>query len=533
MSRENKIISFKVETKDVATNEAGQELGHIVCYGAVFNNKDEANDIIVPQAFKRTIRSAKDRASAREKKYIFPMLWNHSTEDIIGGWHTVTEDEYGLKCEGDINLATQRGKEYWSLAKGGFSDQFSIIYDVPQGGAKYDKSGTRELTEIRLFSIDPVTFACNDQTELVSVKSLDNLESKAICGNTSGEIGPRDESWDASKAEKQIWADAYDGDSGEIDKAKAKKYFMVCDGDGTEKGDYGYPFWYMEPEPHICVGAVKAIAGAVQGSRGATAPDGLKSKVETLYSRINKKYQDSPTLTPPWKDDEKSMNKRPKEMKTFAQHYAEEQCEDLLEDWQDVYVCALTQAIIDAFRVGDKPKEDIQEALNAFGEAVQKWADMGIEYGLSDFIATNINDEYSEPYHTIMYGSESRPNYGWMSRQTPMQRKAGRAISAANGDKLQSHIDSLHATADEHEKAMKSHIKAVHTVADNLASIIQGSKPNDDDPGTSDTGQQDGKKSASYHSRTRTPVEPPFSDTVPDEDIAAALASIKALRTQA
>jgi HK97 family phage prohead protease len=265
MSRENKTFQVKIETKGVSTNDVGQEFGHLECYAAVFNVIDQGNDQILPGAFKRTIQNAKNRAASRQKKYLIPILWQHNPDEVIGGWHTLSEDSYGLKCIGDINLATQRGREYWELAKADMSDSFSIVYDVPSGGSSYNKSGVRELSELRLFSCDPVTFPMCEETMLVNVKSM---QTKTIVGNTSGPIGPRDEAWDGSKAEGQIWDAAYDEDSGKINTTLAKKYFMVQDGDGTKKGDYSLPFWYVGDSPHICVGAVKAIAAWVQGARG-------------------------------------------------------------------------------------------------------------------------------------------------------------------------------------------------------------------------------------------------------------------------
>jgi HK97 family phage prohead protease len=154
-----KTRSFLVKDLGTVTGEGGQEFGQIEAYGAITGNVDETGDRIVAGAFKSTLRAAKDRAASRSTKYVLPMLWQHDTHEIIGGWSSVTEDSTGLKARGDISLATQRGREYYALAKAGMTDQFSIIYDIPTGGAHYDKSGVRDLTELRLFSIDPVTFA--------------------------------------------------------------------------------------------------------------------------------------------------------------------------------------------------------------------------------------------------------------------------------------------------------------------------------------------------------------------------------------
>ncbi len=491
MSRETKTLSFQVKATGESTVE-GQEFGHIEAYTAIFNNVDEGNDRILPGAFTRTIQNSKTRAKSRGKKYVLPMLWNHDPAELIGGWTDMTEDGTGLKCRGDVSLATQRGREYYALAKVAMSDEFSIVYDIPTGGAKYDKSGVRELGELRLFSCDPVTFAMNDATYMVGVKSR---LAKAITGNTSGTIGPRDEAWDGSKAEKQIWAVAA-GDDGTVKVATAKKYFMVMDDDGSKKGDWHYPFWYVGDSPHICVGAVITIGKALAGSRGANPPDGLKSKVETLYERINKKYPDDNQLS---LDDGKG-NRMNRQLKTLLEHYNEEMAEDLLEDWQDVFISALTCAVFDAFTIGDQPAQDISQALDDFKEVVlSKFVTQGIEVGLSEYLENNAYS-YTPGLSRMQNGSDDdgKYSYGYMSRSTRMQRKAGRAISAENQSNIDDHVAGLHDLANQATKAMKTamqQMKAVHTAADDFASTMQGAEAAyGSDPGDPGEGQQEGKR---------------------------------------
>lgn len=528
---EQKTLQFSIKATGVTTDETGQEFGQVEAYGAIFNNVDEGNDRILPGAFTRTIQNSKARAKARNKKYLLKMLWQHDDHEIIGGWYDLKEDGQGLLCKGDIALATQRGREYYALAQAGMSDDLSIIYDVMAGGAKYDKSGVRDLSELRLFSVDPVTFPMNDETLVVGVKSH---ALKSVCGNTSGAIGPRDESWDGGKAKAQIWKAAYDADSGEINTALAKKYFMVCDGDAQKKGSYSYPFWYVGDSPHICVGAVKAIAGTIQGSRGADAPSGLKAKVETLYNRINKKYPDDPELVPPWNDDGKGSH-MDRQMKTLQEHFAEEMAEDLLEDWQDVYLCSLTAAILDACQIGDTLASDVSDALDAFKEMVMsKFVPQAMEYDLPQYLEDNSYSSSSAEY-LMQYGNDSKPNYGWMSRHNALLRKAGRAISAANGGKMQDVIDALNDAADMHEKAAKSHVKAVRTAADDLATVLQGSEAAyGTDPG--DAGdQQEGKRRGTplrTEARSTTPRSSQGRDTVDEAEATAFLSNIRALHLQ-
>lgn len=174
MSRETKTLQFKVKATGVTTDENGDRLGHLEIYGASFDNVDEGNDRINKGAFTRTIQNSKARAIARGKKYALKMLWQHDTNEIIGGWEDLSEDAEGLRAKGDVALKTKRGAEFYELAELEMIDEFSIIYEVMPGGAKYDKSGVRDLTELRLFSIDPVTFPMNDNPHVIKIKCKDD-----------------------------------------------------------------------------------------------------------------------------------------------------------------------------------------------------------------------------------------------------------------------------------------------------------------------------------------------------------------------
>lgn len=467
--RQYKSFPFQVKAVD-------DDQGLIEAYGSVFDNVDMGDDIVKPGAFKRTIQNSKSRVQAGKAKFLAMMLWNHDSACPIGGWGELKEDSHGLLCKGQIILTTQAGREAYELIKAGVIQEFSIGYEVVPGGASYDgKTGYRNLTELRLWEVSPVTFAMNQEALLVGVKSM---QTKSVCGDTSLSIGPRDEAWDGSKAKKQIFAYAANSD-GTINASKAKKCFLQLDGDSTLKGSYHYPFCYVEDgSPRISVGGVKACAGALAGGRGASTEggdvDGMRRKVATMYTRINKQYPDDPELSPSW---EKSMNRR--ELKTLLEHYNEEQAENLCEDWQDVFVCSLTCAILDAFTIGDSPASDVSEALDAFKELVMsKFVPQAIECNLSGYLEEHTST-YSYNSAENMLHSGSSDGYGYMSRVAArMQRKAGKPISAANQSHIDDHVAAVHDLANQASKSMKASMKALHDAADSFASRMAG---NDDD----------------------------------------------------
>lgn len=371
--RQTKIISFTTEAKGISTNELGQEIGKIEAFGAIYGNEDDGGDRIIKGAFDRTVKNSKSRAKSRNNPYLFKMLWNHSQDDLIGGWYDVDPgDPKGLRCWGDVLLSTQRGREFYELALAKMADQYSIIYDIIRGdkdnpGARYDEKGVRELLQLRLFTIDPVSLAMNDQTETIDVKSN---EGKNM--------------------------------------------------------------------------------------------------------------------------DEKD---KPPQRKTLLEHYNEEMAEDLLEDWQDVYVCALTGAIFDAFTIGDQPQADISQALDDFKELVlSKFVTQAIDCNLSQYLSDN-GYSYTPGLSQMLNGSDDG-YYGYMSRRKLPSVKRNVAISAANQSNIDTHVADLHAKADDAITMMRQamqHVKAIHAQADNFASTMAGGKDDDEEEDKPGGKESDGK----------------------------------------
>lgn len=168
----HKTVTFQCKAVD-------DEQGLIEAYGSVFDNVDQGDDMVRPGAFKRTIQNSKSRVKAGKSTFLIPMLWQHDANQPIGGWYDLGEDAHGLKAKGKIILSTKLGQDIYNLIKEGVLDQFSIGYDIPQGGASYNaKEGYRELKELRLWEISVVTFAMNTEALLTGVKSHDVLPGR-------------------------------------------------------------------------------------------------------------------------------------------------------------------------------------------------------------------------------------------------------------------------------------------------------------------------------------------------------------------
>src|SRR5947209_1354158 len=460
------------EVKSIDENQ-----GIVTGYLSTFGNVDLQNDRFIKGAFKKTLQEGKARRD-KGRKCLYPALWMHSPEQRIGCVIDAVEDEHGLLITAQLDISTnaqgipnnQTATMVFSGFKSGFVDEMSMGYHAIQ---KDFQGGVRNLKEVRLIEASAITalFAADPEalvpasgvkstlgdTETMDTKdiNIEDMEIKGVCGNTSGPIGPRDESWDGAKAKGQIFA-AAEKDDGTISASIAKKYFMYMDGDGSKKGDYSYPFWYVGDSPHICVGAVKAVANAIQGARNAEAPTGLKSKVETLYNRINKKYSDATPLTPPWKDADKGGNSMP-DRKDFNSLYQDAQAQSAYQSWCGL-INSFTGAMIQAFTIGDEPVEDMKTALEQLGAAVIAWAETSQQNGLSDYLSDQQGYGQDTPY--IPYSMR----LGTMARDEKPDTKSGATFSSTSKAKLDEHVNGL----KDVSKKLTSHAKDLEKKANSL-----------------------------------------------------------------
>ncbi|MEU1815149.1 phage minor head protein [Streptomyces roseifaciens] len=121
--------------------------------------------------------------------------------------------------------------------------------------------------------------------------------------------------WDGDGAKKRIlaWATGEDGD---VDPARLASVYFYRDeeADPATASAYKLPFAdIIDGEPHIIAKGVYAVANVLQGGMGGVDlpeddRDAIKNRVETLYSRLAKKYGDD-SLRPPWdgEDQEASL----------------------------------------------------------------------------------------------------------------------------------------------------------------------------------------------------------------------------------
>lgn len=148
---------FKVKSLD-------DEAGTFSAYGNVTDIVDHAGDVSVKGCFVNTIK--KHKADGTMPKF----LGQHEGRMMPLGIITdMIEDEKGLRFEGKFCLETQAGREAHALVKMGAINQFSIGYRVV---SEQMKGSINYISEYDVKEISLVTFACNEESVVVDVKSL-------------------------------------------------------------------------------------------------------------------------------------------------------------------------------------------------------------------------------------------------------------------------------------------------------------------------------------------------------------------------
>lgn len=140
-----------------ASNDAGEFEG----YASVFNHIDKVGDTIAPGAFRKTL----DRGQR------FKMFVNHKQHEVpVGDWVSASEDEYGLRVKGVIDLNHKDGPTVYSALKRGAMDALSVGFTMSD--SDYEKSDAgRLIKNMSLMEVSIVSFPCEGRALISAVKA--------------------------------------------------------------------------------------------------------------------------------------------------------------------------------------------------------------------------------------------------------------------------------------------------------------------------------------------------------------------------
>jgi hypothetical protein len=135
--------------------------GTVEGYASLFGELDQARDMVMPGAFRETLRL---RGLRR-----IPMLFQHDPAQPIGIWLELREDGRGLFARGRLIPEVARAKELLALVKAGAIDGLSIGFRTVKGRVD-PRSRIRKLDQIDLWEISIVTFPLLTGARVQAVK---------------------------------------------------------------------------------------------------------------------------------------------------------------------------------------------------------------------------------------------------------------------------------------------------------------------------------------------------------------------------
>jgi len=129
-------------------------------YAVIWDSVDSFNSVFQRGAFRKTLQ---------ERSKSIKVLWNHDSNQVIGKLISAREDDKGLLVEAQLVLDVQKAREARSLMSVGAIDGLSFAFETISENVRPD--GVRNITEVRLWEVSPVTFPSNPETSIDEVRA--------------------------------------------------------------------------------------------------------------------------------------------------------------------------------------------------------------------------------------------------------------------------------------------------------------------------------------------------------------------------
>ena len=148
------------------------DTGRFAGYASIFGGVDSYGDTIVKGAYDYTLRK-----NGKPK-----MFYNHESWDMpVGKWLKLSEDDTGLRVEGELTLGMSKANDLHAALKHGTLDGMSIGYALSKDDYEQLEGGGRLIKRVtRLAEVSIVNFPADSgaKVDLESVKSaLDEIET--------------------------------------------------------------------------------------------------------------------------------------------------------------------------------------------------------------------------------------------------------------------------------------------------------------------------------------------------------------------
>jgi HK97 family phage prohead protease len=161
------VDAFEMDKKSDGTEAPGWFKG----YGSTFGNVDLGDDVVMPGAFDKYLKSATESG-------VMPhMFFSHNSNEPIGEWLKMEVDKKGLKMEGQlwVGKGIPKAEQAYHMLRSKTGKGLSIGYSNTTPPTWRDGKGgrrIRELNELALGEVSPTAFPMNPKAGISSVKSL-------------------------------------------------------------------------------------------------------------------------------------------------------------------------------------------------------------------------------------------------------------------------------------------------------------------------------------------------------------------------
>lgn len=160
-------VLFAAPAIEMKLAQAAAEQGQIEGYASFYGGPpDLVGDIVAKGAYDRAL------TTMHAEKRTPAMVWAHDLSRPVGRWEEARGDDRGLFVKGRLNLETTAGREAYAHVKAGDLNGLSIGYQIPPGGAEFNRDGTRTLKAVDLYEVSLVTVPAASRARITGVKGL-------------------------------------------------------------------------------------------------------------------------------------------------------------------------------------------------------------------------------------------------------------------------------------------------------------------------------------------------------------------------
>jgi HK97 family phage prohead protease len=157
-------ITAKEYTLEAEIKDMDIKQGIVTGYFSSFNTLDSDNDIILPNAFKRSIDNNGPESSKPRIKH----LLNHDYTQPLGELLVLREDTKGLYYESKVGIHNL-GVDFLKMVDSNLIKEHSIGFQITKW-EKADKDGCRYLKELKLWEGSSLTaWGANEDTPMCGV----------------------------------------------------------------------------------------------------------------------------------------------------------------------------------------------------------------------------------------------------------------------------------------------------------------------------------------------------------------------------